>query len=169
MKLLLKFNLVFILIFACALGAAGYVSWTLLEKNAREEIAQNARLLMDTALATRTYTSSQVNPLLETQMKYTFLPQSVPAYSATEVLHQPFQISPGVVIPPGSYRWTRFRTEVNTATKRPWVVDFAYRWGSFYDGTLRQYQPGLTMKPSTHVAVALQMERDEGTLPTGRS
>lgn len=85
MKLLLKFNLVFILIFACALGAAGYVSWTLLEKNAREEIAQNARLLMDTALATRTYTSSQVNPLLETQMKYTFLPQSVPAYSATEV------------------------------------------------------------------------------------
>jgi protein-histidine pros-kinase len=28
-----------------------------------------------------------VRPLLETQMKYTFLPQSVPAYSATEVLN----------------------------------------------------------------------------------
>jgi protein-histidine pros-kinase len=85
MKLLLKFNLVFVLIFALALAATSYVSWTLLERNAREEIAQNARLLMDTALAARTYTSSQVNPLLETQMKYTFLPQSVPAYSATEV------------------------------------------------------------------------------------
>jgi len=85
-----------------------------------------------------------------------------------EHLDVPFEIQPGVVIPPGSYRWTRFRTEVNTATKRPWVVDFAYRWGSFYDGTLRQYQPGLTLKPSTHVAVVLQMERDEGTLPTGR-
>ena len=72
------------------------------------------------------------------------------------------------MIPPGSYRWTRFRAEVNTATKRPWVVDFAFRWGSFYDGSLRQYQPGLTLKPSTHVALALQMERDEGTLPTGR-
>jgi protein-histidine pros-kinase len=87
MKLLLKFNLVFLFVFALALAATGYVSWTLLERNARDEIAQNARLLMDTALAARTYTSSQVNPLLETQMKYTFLPQSVPAYSATEVFN----------------------------------------------------------------------------------
>ena len=87
MKLLLKFNLVFVLVFAIGLAATGFVSWTLLERNARDEIAQNARLLMDTALAARAYTSSQVNPLLETQMKYTFLPQSVPAYSATEVFN----------------------------------------------------------------------------------
>ena len=87
MKLLLKFNLVFLLIFAIGIVAAGRVSWTLLERNARAEIAENARLLMDTALAARTYTSTQVNPLLETQMKYTFLPQSVPAYSATEVFN----------------------------------------------------------------------------------
>jgi len=87
MKLLLKFNLVFLLVFAIGIGATGWVSWRLLERNAREEIAQSARLLMDTALAARGYTSSQVNPLLETQMKYSFLPQSVPAYSATEVFN----------------------------------------------------------------------------------
>jgi HAMP domain-containing protein len=87
MKLLFKFNLVFILIFAAGIAATARLSWALLERNARDEIAQNARLLMDTALATRGYTSSQVNPLLETQMKYTFLPQSVPAYSATEVFN----------------------------------------------------------------------------------
>jgi HAMP domain-containing protein len=87
MKLLLKFNLVFLLVFALGLAAAGYVSWTLLERNARAEIAQSARLLMDTAIATRTYTTAQVNPLLETQMKYTFLPQSVAAYAATEVFN----------------------------------------------------------------------------------
>lgn len=85
MKLLFKFNLVFIFMLAIGLGATGYVSWRLLERNARQEIAENARLLMDTALAARAYTSAQVGPLLETQMKYTFLPQSVPAYSATEV------------------------------------------------------------------------------------
>jgi protein-histidine pros-kinase len=85
MRLLFKFNLVFILVFALGLAATGYVSWALLERNARDEIAQNARLLMDTAIATRTYTGTQVNPLLQTQMKYTFLPQSVPAYSANEV------------------------------------------------------------------------------------
>jgi protein-histidine pros-kinase len=87
MKLLLKFNLVFLLIFAAGLAATGHVSWTLLERNARAEIAEDARLLMDTAIATRTYTSKQVNPLLQTQLKYTFLPQSVPAYSATEVFN----------------------------------------------------------------------------------
>ena len=87
MKLLLKFNLVFLLIFAIGLAAAGRISWMLLERNARDEIAGSARLLMDAALAARGYTSSQVGPLLETQMKYTFLPQSVPAYSATELFN----------------------------------------------------------------------------------
>jgi protein-histidine pros-kinase len=86
-KLILKFNLVFIAIFLIGLGVAGYMSNQLLQQNAREEILQNARLVMETALATRSYTSSQVRPLLETQMKYTFLPQSVPAYSATEVFN----------------------------------------------------------------------------------
>ena len=85
MKLLLKFNLVFLLVFAMGLAATGYVSWRLLERNARDEIAQNARLLMDAALSTRSYTGSQVGPLLQTQMKYTFLPQSLPAYAAAEV------------------------------------------------------------------------------------
>jgi len=86
-KLLLKFNLVFLLIFAIGIAATGRISWTLLERNARDEIAESARLLMDAALAARGYTSTQVGPLLETQMKYTFLPQSVPAYSATEVFN----------------------------------------------------------------------------------
>ena len=87
MKLILKFNLVFVVVFLAGLAAAGYVSWTLLQKNAREEVVQNARLVMETALSTRAYTSNQLRPLLETQMKYTFLPQTVPAYSATEVLN----------------------------------------------------------------------------------
>jgi HAMP domain-containing protein len=87
MKLILKFNLVFIAIFLIGLGAAGYISNQLLQQNAREEILQNARLVMETALATRAYTAGQVRPLLETQMKYSFLPQSVPSYSAHEVLN----------------------------------------------------------------------------------
>jgi len=87
MRLLLKFNLIFLLIFVAGLAAISQVSWSLLERNAKEEIAQSARLLMDAAIATRGYTSGQVGPLLQTQMKYTFLPQSVPAYSATEVFN----------------------------------------------------------------------------------
>jgi HAMP domain-containing protein len=42
---------------------------------------------MDTALSARAYTNEQVGPLLETQMKYVFLPQSLPAYAVAELFH----------------------------------------------------------------------------------
>jgi len=86
MKLLLQFNLVFVLIFLLGLVATGAMTRRMLERNAQQETLQQARLLLEKALAVRSYTSTQVAPLLETQMKYAFLPQSVPAFSATEVL-----------------------------------------------------------------------------------
>ena len=36
----------------------------------------------------RNYTNTQVKPLLETQLKYKFLPQSVPAFAATEQFNE---------------------------------------------------------------------------------
>jgi len=87
-KLLLKFNLVFVMLFLLGIAASGYISWQLLQKNAQEEIAENARFMMSVALAVRSYTNTQIKPLLKTQMVYSFLPQSVPAYSATEVLNE---------------------------------------------------------------------------------
>lgn len=84
MKLIWKFNLVLLTIFALGLVIAGYVSYNALRQNAREETVQNARLMMEAALASRNYTTTQVKPLLEVQMRYNFLPQSVPAYAATE-------------------------------------------------------------------------------------
>ena len=87
MKLLFKFNLVFLLLLIAGIAACGYISRQLLQRNAKEEIAENARLLMANALAVRAYTQTQIKPLLDTQLKYTFLPQSVPAFSATEVFN----------------------------------------------------------------------------------
>ena len=84
-----------------------------------------------------------------------------------ERLDAPFEIAPGIVVPAGSYQWTRFRTEANTATKRPWVVDAALWWGGFYGGTRRQLELGLTLKPNTHVALSVQSERNDVTLPQG--
>jgi len=93
MKLVVKFNLVFIIVFSLGFAAAGYVTYDLLQRNAKEEILQNARLIMESALASRGYTAGQIAPLLQTQMKYDFLPQTVPAYGATEqfnTLHAKF-------------------------------------------------------------------------------
>jgi HAMP domain-containing protein len=87
MKLLLKFNLVFLIVFALGLAVSGTVAHKLLQEGARQESLERAGLLMDSAQAVMGYTAEQVAPLLETQMTYTFLPQSIPAFSATEVLN----------------------------------------------------------------------------------
>jgi protein-histidine pros-kinase len=84
MRLIVKFNLVFLVIFIVGLIIAAYVSRSLLQQNARDEVLQNARIMMEASLASRAYTANQIKPLLETQMKYQFLPQTVPAYGATE-------------------------------------------------------------------------------------
>jgi protein-histidine pros-kinase len=86
MKLLVKFNLMFLLVMALGLAVSGWISRSLLQANAQEEVLNQARLLMEKAIAVRGYTSGQITKLLETQMKYEFLPQSVPSYSAVEVL-----------------------------------------------------------------------------------
>ncbi len=88
MKLLMKINLVLLLVFAVGFVSAGYVCNRLLQQNARQEIMENARIMMEAALAVRTYTATQIKPLLDTQMKYAFLPQSVPAYSANTYFAQ---------------------------------------------------------------------------------
>jgi hypothetical protein len=84
-----------------------------------------------------------------------------------ERLPEPFEISDGIVIPPGSYRWNRYGGSLETADKRPWVVRIEASGGSFYDGTRRQIQMGLTLKPSTHLAFNLEGERNNVSLPGG--
>ena len=84
MKLIWKFNLVLLAIFLAGFVIIGTVSYLVLQSNARAEILDNARVMMESALSSRSYTNTQIKPLLETQLKYTFLPQSVPAYAATE-------------------------------------------------------------------------------------
>ena len=86
MKLLVKFNLLFILVMVVGLAISGWITRDLLQANAEEEVLNNARLLMEKANAVRAYTSGQITKLLAEQMKTEFLPQSVPSYSATEVL-----------------------------------------------------------------------------------
>jgi hypothetical protein len=88
----------------------------------------------------------------------------IPQY---ERLPEPFEISNGIVILPGPYRWTSYGFQVETADKRPWVVSIETGWGGFYNGTRRQVQISLTLKPSTHFAFGFEGERNDISLPTG--
>ena len=87
MSLLVKFNLILILCFGIALVPAHLITQDLLQKNARAQVVEQARLMMQTALATRGYTNKQIKPLLAARLAEEFLPQTVPAYSATEIFN----------------------------------------------------------------------------------
>ena len=87
MGLRFKFNLVLAVIFGLGLAVSGALSRRILEANAREEVVRSADLMMGAALAVRTYTNREVTPQLELQLMRTFLPQSLPAFAATETFN----------------------------------------------------------------------------------
>lgn len=88
MKLTTKFNIVVVGVFVVGLAITGYVSWSILQTNARNEIVERAALMMEAALATRGYTVSEVAPLLRPTMTESFHPQTVPAYAATQIFEK---------------------------------------------------------------------------------
>ncbi|MET0442209.1 MAG: signal protein, partial [Casimicrobiaceae bacterium] len=73
MKLIWKFNLVLAGIFLIAYAAAALVAYGVLQANAREEVLRTGRLMMESASASRDYTTARIKPRLETQLKYVFL------------------------------------------------------------------------------------------------
>ena len=87
MGLRLKFNIVLFLVFAAGMAVSAYVSHRLLQNNAKDEVLRNAGLMLEAALSIRGYTVSQVKPNLEAQLQEKFLPQTVPAYAATETFN----------------------------------------------------------------------------------
>jgi methyl-accepting chemotaxis protein len=86
MGLRLKFNLVLIVVFLAGFAAAGFVSRQLLQENARQEVIRDARLMLEAAISVRTYTVEQIRPHLIKQLDEVFLPQTVPAFAATEAI-----------------------------------------------------------------------------------
>jgi protein-histidine pros-kinase len=84
MNLLVRINLVLGATLVLAAIALGYGCRSLLQANAKHQVVREAGLMMDSALATRSYTSSEIRPLLESRMKTEFLPQGVPFYAATQ-------------------------------------------------------------------------------------
>ncbi|HTQ75976.1 MAG TPA: DUF3365 domain-containing protein [Burkholderiales bacterium] len=87
MGLRLKFNLALLIVFAVGFAASAYVSYNLLQKNARDEVLRNAGLMMEAALSMRAYTVGHVRSRLA-QKEDEFLPESVPAFAATEMMNQ---------------------------------------------------------------------------------
>jgi hypothetical protein len=85
-----------------------------------------------------------------------------------ERLDEPFELARGVVVPPGEYRFNRFRVEAQTSNARPWRVGSTVWFGEFFGGHLTQWESFLywTVGPG-HLRFELDAENDFGDLPQG--
>lgn len=86
-KLGTKFNILLLLVFLCGVSISGFALSRVLQQKAQDEVASKAHTLIETMTAVRSYTSTHVNPLLVSRLETEsqFIPETVPAYSATEV------------------------------------------------------------------------------------
>ncbi len=109
MRLLAKFSLIFAAVFGLGLAASALLFHGSLQRSAREQVLQQAQIMMETALAMRNYTTDQIRPVLnelahpyagakatdvvsrlcsqEAEENRVFRPQSVPAFAATEIFN----------------------------------------------------------------------------------
>ncbi len=82
MSLLVRMNLAMLIVFAVGATAAGWIAHSILQDNAKREVIDQARLMMEGASAVRRYTAEEIQPLLAARMQADFLPQSIPSYAA---------------------------------------------------------------------------------------
>jgi Domain of unknown function (DUF5916) len=84
-----------------------------------------------------------------------------------ERLVEAFEIADGVIIPPGSYHWRRYRLEVGTARKRRLYSQIRWWFGGFYDGELDQIEWEGAWNPIPLFTVEFSGERNIGRMASG--
>jgi Protein of unknown function (DUF3365) len=90
MKLIAKLNVLVVTLLGTGMGLLALMAHRFLTENARDQVAQQAEMMMESARAVRNYTTLEVKPLIEKMPLNSrrFLPQTVPAYAATVCLSQ---------------------------------------------------------------------------------
>jgi hypothetical protein len=86
-----------------------------------------------------------------------------------ERLFEPFEISPGVVLAPGEYRFTRFRANpFSTATRRRLSGSLNVMWGNYWSGKAEQVVASVAFKAPPNFSMSLSTNQTFARLPEGR-
>jgi hypothetical protein len=85
-----------------------------------------------------------------------------------ERLFAPFEISPGVILPPGEYRFLRHRTVITSAARRALSGSFSMGWGEYWSGTAEQVTASVSYKMPPQFTVSLSTNQTFARLPEGR-
>ena len=78
-----------------------------------------------------------------------------PIEAVTDVLTQPFEIRPGIVIPVGTYNFNRPIVSFTSDLSKPVVLNVGEKWGDFYSGKRYETLAGITWRPNPHLLVDL--------------
>ena len=81
----LHFCGLFLVSLGVIIGLSAALGHRYLQQNARGEVLRQAQLMMEAALAMRTYTSTQIKPITTLRRQSEFHEQWIPAYAATEI------------------------------------------------------------------------------------
>ena len=84
-----------------------------------------------------------------------------------ENILEPFEISDGVTIPVGEYNFMRYRLEAEFARKRRLSGQATWWFGSFYEGTLDEFELSLNWNPSALLAFEFNGLHNRARLPFG--
>lgn len=84
-----------------------------------------------------------------------------------ERLFEPFEISPGVVLPAGEYRFTPMRIFFTSAQKRKLQGSIGLTFGSFWSGTAKAIRTGLRYQLPPRFSIRLDSNQTFAQLPEG--
>jgi hypothetical protein len=84
-----------------------------------------------------------------------------------ERLFEPFEISPGVVLPGGEYRFTRWLAQFRSAAKRAWKYDALWSFGSYWSGRADEIKMTFQLKVAPHLQTSLSMDQTSARLREG--
>lgn len=85
-----------------------------------------------------------------------------------DVLPYDFEISKSVILPAKAYDFTSFQASLNTASRRPVVIDLSHQFGNFYSGRLNETRIGVDVKINGTVNLSFDADLVRGRLPEGR-
>ena len=90
-----------------------------------------------------------------------------PVEYVTDVLTEPFNIRPGIVIPVGKYDFNRLRVQFTSDRSKKIGYTGRYKWGDFYSGKRDEVSAGITYRPNAHLLFDLSDSYNDVRLPQG--
>jgi hypothetical protein len=84
-----------------------------------------------------------------------------------ERLFSNFEISPGVVLPPGEYEFTRFRSSFTSSAQRRVSGNVSYAFGNYWSGTAQQMTAGAAYRVAPYFQVSVSANQTFARLPQG--